>query len=322
MLARGLIEKGDKVIVGVSGGPDSMCLLHVLNTIKNEKKIQFDIIACHVNHMIRKNALLDEQFVENYCKKESIPVFILHAKVLETAKKDKIGTEEAGRAIRYQFFEEIAKKEGANKIATAHNANDNAETVMMNILRGTSINGLKGIEEKRGNIIRPLLSIQREEIEAYCQEVGLNPREDESNHELIYTRNKIRNELFPLIQEKFNPNIIEGLNRLSQLATEETEYIQKKAIKAYQEICLEENLSEKRCVLDLKKFSSFELVIKRRVILYTINKILGTTANIQKIHIEDIIKLCDHNIGNKYLTPNKHIKIEIKKKKIYISKIS
>ena len=310
-----LIDEGEKVVVGVSGGPDSMCLLHILHTLKK------DIVVCHINHMIRQNAIIDEQYVENYCKKQGIPVYIARIPVEQKAKQEKKGTEEAGREARYEFFYEIAEKVGATKIATAHNANDNAETVIMNIIRGTSINGLKGIEEKRGMLIRPLITITRDEIEEYCKEEKIEPRQDESNKELIYTRNKIRNELIPYIKKEINPNIIEAINRMSQIAKEETDYLQEEAKKAYQGICVEENQAEKKVVLNLKKFNELELVIKRRVILYTITKIIGEGTTIQKIHIEDIIKLCKNNIGGKYLTPTKNVKVEIKNKKIYVTKV-
>ena len=308
-----LIEDGEKVVVGVSGGPDSMCLLHILQALK------IDIVVCHINHMIRQNAIIDEQYVENYCKKHAIPVYISRITIEEKAKQEKIGTEEAGRIARYKFFYEIAKQTGATKIATAHNANDNAETVIMNILRGTSINGLKGIEEKRDMLIRPLITITREEIEEYCKEQNLEPRQDESNKQLIYTRNKVRNQVIPYIKKEFNPNIIEAINRLSQIAAEESEYIGVQAKNAFEAICIEENAD--KVVLNLKKFNELELVIKRRVILYTITKIMGIGATIQKIHIEDIIKLCKNNIGGKYLTPTKNIKVEVKNKKIFATKV-
>ena len=121
----------------------------------------------------------------------------------------KIGTEEAGRKLRYSFFEEVAQKTNANKIVTAHNANDNSETVLMNLIRGTGTSGLKGIEAKRDNkYIRPLIECTRKEIEEYCEQNKLEPKQDKSNSENIYTRNKIRNILIPLIENEFNPNII------------------------------------------------------------------------------------------------------------------
>ena len=202
---------------------------------------------------------------------------------------------------------------------------------MMNLIRGSGVSGLKGIEPIRDNkFIRPIIECTRKEIEEYCEENRLNPKYDKSNAENIYTRNKIRNKLLPYIQDEFNPNIIESLNRLSTIVSKEEEYFHKHVEKLYQElkitgdklkelsndINIEEN-KDNICILDLKKFNVLDNVIKSRLIIYTISKLLGTSQGIEKIHIEDIIKLCGNNIGNKYLTPNKNIKVYVKKGRIY-----
>jgi len=308
-----LIESGDKIVVGVSGGPDSICMLDVLNKLK--EKLDFNIYVAHINHMIRVEATLEEKYVKEYCKKNNIECFIKRENVLEIAKNKKIGTEEAGRIVRYEFFDEVALKTNSNKIATAHNLNDKVETVIMNILRGSSISGLKGIEKSRGKNIRPLIECERYEIEQYCKEKKLNPKYDKSNNENIYTRNKIRNIAIPYIKEEFNPNIINTINRLSQEAEETSIYLDNIVQKSYNEILLEKKKNE--IILDLKKFNTLDLVIKKRVVLYTINSLFGNTCNIEKVHIEDIIKLCNNNIGNKFLCPNKNIKVLVKNKKIF-----
>ena len=313
-----LIEPGDSVVVGVSGGPDSICLLNVLEKIR-ENEFTYDITVAHVNHMIRESAILDEEYVENYCKTHNINAYIKRFEVEEYAKQNKLGTEEAGRKVRYDFFEEIRKKVGANKIATAHNANDNAETVILNIIRGCGTDGLKGIEAKHGIFITPLINIQREEIEQYCSINNLNPRIDESNSKLIYQRNKVRNVMIPYIKQNFNENIIETLNRLSKIAKEESEYIENKTKEYYEEIFLSEDTSQ--IVLDLEKFNNLENVIKKRIIRYTIYKILGNIHGVGAIHVDDIINMCLKNVGNKFLTPNKNIKVSIKNKKIFFEAI-
>lgn len=310
-----LIKDGDKAVIGVSGGPDSITLLNVLLEIKQENLIDFDMCVCHVNHMIRKEAVSDEEFVLDFCKKNNIECFIKRTEIEKIAKENKQGTEETGRIARYDFFNEILEKTGSNKIATAHTANDNAETVLMNIIRGSSLQGLKGIEPKRDNLIRPLIECTRNEIENYCKEKNLNPRIDKTNFENIYTRNKIRNMLIPYIEDNFNPNIIECVNRLSDLSKLENDYLEKETAYEYRNMLIEEE--KDRIVLDLKLFNSQDLVIKSRVVLYTINILLGTRSGIEKKNIEDIIKLCGNNIGNKFLIPNKKIKILVKNKKIF-----
>ncbi|MCF0124688.1 MAG: tRNA lysidine(34) synthetase TilS, partial [Clostridia bacterium] len=220
--------------------------------------------------------------------------------------------------IRYDFFNEILKQTGAQKIAIAHNKNDNSETIIMNIIRGSGISGLKGIEPKRGIYIRPLIECERSEIEKYCDEKNLEPRIDKTNLENEYTRNKIRNIVIPYIKKEFNPNIIETLDRLSNIVSEEENYIAGQVVKAYGNIALDEN--EEQIILDLKKFNKQEKVIKSRVLLYTITRFFGSAKGIEKVHIEDIIKLCENNIGNKFLTPNKNLKILVKNHKIYCTK--
>ena len=161
----------------------------------------------------------------------------------------------------------------------------------MNILRGSGSNGLKGIEAIRDEkYIRPLINVSREEIEEYCTKNKLEPRIDKSNNENIYTRNKIRNIVIPYIKEEFNPNIIKTINRLSEVANEENEFLNKITEETFQNICIK--LDKNQIILDLKKFNYLELVIKRRIILYTINKLLSSTLGIEKVNIDDIIKLC------------------------------
>lgn len=296
-----LIDKDDKIVVAVSGGPDSISLLDILY------KLNYNICVAHVNHGLRENAVIDQKFVEDFCNKRNIPCFVKQIKLKEL--KDKMTLEEAGRKERYDFFYEVMKSQKCNKIATAHNSNDNAETVIMNIIRGSGVSGLKGIEPIRDNVIRPLIEITRKEIEAYCKENKLNPRHDESNDEDIYTRNKVRLKVIPYIEENINSNVVNNINRLSSIVLEEEKYIEKEAEKAYNEclIASEEN----RNVYNLKKFNSLDIVIKKRLIKKFIINLLGNAKDIEKIHIDDIVKLCDKNIGGKFLMPNKRVKISI-----------
>ena len=316
-----LIQNGDSIVIGVSGGPDSMTLLNVLINLKQKLGIS-KIFVATVNHMIREEAEEETKFVENFCESHGIDFYLKKVDVQEEAKSKKISTELAGRNARYDFFEEVLKKTGSNKIATAHNSNDNAETVLMNLLRGSGVSGLKGIEKIRdGKFIRPIIECKRSEIEQYCLENKLNPRYDKTNNENTYTRNKIRNMLIPYIEENFNPNIVDSLNRLSTIATKEDEYIHKIVENSFKDIVITADISKKEIILDLKKFNELDEVIKSRLILYTISEILGTSQGIEKIHIEDIIKLCGNNIGNKYLMPNKNIKIFVKKGKIFFTAV-
>ena len=314
-----MINKNDKVVIGVSGGPDSMTLLNVLNNLK--EKLGIKIYVAHINHMIREEADEETEYVKEFCEKIGVDFFYKRIDVESEAKKLKIGTEEARRNIRYKFFDEILNKVGANKIATAHNSNDNAETVLMNIIRGTSVSGLKGIEKIRdGKYIRPIIECNRDEVEEYCKENNLNPRYDKTNLENIYTRNKIRNLLIPFIKKEFNPNIIEGINRLSNIAFEEEQFINKIVETEYKKLLISVNNREdnkKEIVLNMKEFNILDYVIKSKLVLYAISKVAGSTTGIEKVHVDDIIKLCKNNIGNKFLVPKKGIKVYVKKGKIF-----
>ena len=295
-------------------------MLNILKEIKDEQIIKFEIYVAHINHMIREEAIDDEKYVENYCNKNNIKCHIKRIDVVKIANDKKIGTEEAGRKARYEFFEEILKRTNSNKIAIAHNINDKIETIIMHLLRGSGLSGLKGIEPIRDNkFIRPLIECERSEIEQYCEKYELNPRIDKTNFENEYTRNKIRNIVIPYIKQEFNPNIVQTLSRLSDVAIEEIKYISKQTQKIYQQILIEKE--DRQIILNLKKFNEQEKIIKSQLILLTTKQLMGSTQGIEKIHIEDIIKLCSNNVGNKYLTPNKNIKILIKDKKINFIKI-
>lgn len=241
--------------------------------------------------------------------------------ILKKSTELKIGTEECGRRERYAFFDEISEKVGANKIAIAHNLNDNAETVLMHLLRGSGISGLGGIKPYReGKFIRPLIKCDRADIENYCEEKNLQPKFDKTNKDNTYTRNRIRNELIPYIQKEFNPNIIETLDRLSKLVLDEEDYMQNATEKAFTEILIEQENT--KIVLNLKKFNLLEHVIKTRIIMQTTKILFGTSNGIEKKHVEDIIKLCGNNIGNKFLMPNKYYKISVKCGKVSFEKLS
>lgn len=309
-----LINENDKIICGVSGGPDSICMLDILKDLKEELK--FEIVVCHINHLIREEAISDEEYVVNYCKENNIKCYVKRIDVKKYANNNKQGTEEAGRTVRYEFFEEILQKTNANKIAIAHNKNDKIETIIMNMLRGSGISGLKGIEPKRENkYIRPLIEIERASIEEYCEKNNLRPRIDKTNFINDCTRNKIRNIVIPYIKNEFNPNIINTMDRLSLVIEEEDKYLEKVTIDIFKQLKIKEEKGY--LVLNLKEFNNQETVIKKRLILYSINRTIGNAQNIEKVNIDDIIKLCEKNIGNKYLMPNKNIKILVNKNQIF-----
>lgn len=314
-----LLQEKDTVIVAVSGGPDSMCLLNALVNLKEKLKLN-KIAVAHVNHMLREEAQEETEYVKKYCENKNIEIYIKYANIKEISENNKISEETAGREERYKFFEEIESKINANKIAIAHNLNDNAETVLMHFIRGTGINGLTGIKPYRdGKYIRPLIECDRKEIEEYCKEKKLNPKYDKSNLDNNYTRNKIRNLLIPELKENYNPNIISGINKLSRIVLKEEEYINKILLETYNEILLQKE--DNKITINLRKFNKLDEYIKERLIIYIIAKLFGDARGIENIHVFDIVKLCEKNVGNKYLTPNKNLKIFVKSGEVSYEKL-
>ena len=227
-----LFENGDKIIVALSGGADSVSLLHVLNSLKEQYDLT--LYAAHLNHGIRGNeADRDEQFCKILCKNYNIELFTSYRDIPSLSKSQRISEELCGRNERYAFFNELSKKTGA-KIATAHTASDNAETLIFNITRGASVSGASGIPPKRGNIIRPLIEQTREQIEAYCLENNLSYVTDSTNLSTDYTRNKIRSQIIPLLKT-LNPSFESAALRFTQSASEAKEYLEISAEKAIEE---------------------------------------------------------------------------------------
>ena len=227
-----LFENGDKIIVALSGGADSVSLLHVLNSLKEQYGLT--LYAAHLNHGIRgEEADRDERFCKILCENYNVELFTAHRDIPSLSKSQRISEELCGRNERYAFFKELSKKTGA-KIATAHTASDNAETLIFNITRGASVSGASGIPPKRGNIIRPLIEQTREQIEAYCLENNLSYVTDSTNLSTDYTRNKIRSQIIPLLNA-LNPSFESAALRFTQSAAEAKEYLEISAEKAIEE---------------------------------------------------------------------------------------
>ena len=221
-----MIEKGDRIVIGVSGGADSVCLLMALCSL--QEKLGFQVLVCHVNHELRgEEAAQDEAYVEMLCHKMQVPFFAFHENVELIAKKRKESLEEAGRYVRRQAFEQLCREQGGTKIATAHHSNDNAETMLLNMARGTGLRGLCGIRPVYGKWIRPLLELSREEIEQWLKDCGISYCIDETNQEDEYTRNRIRHHIIPVLEEQVNTRAVEHFVKLSEQAEEIYEYLEK-----------------------------------------------------------------------------------------------
>ncbi len=290
-----MINSGDRILAAVSGGADSVCMLHILNSLKEELNVE--IFCAHLNHCIRgAEADADQKFVEELCEKMSIPFFAKRVDVTALANEQKLTLEEAGRVARYRFFDELVKKEHLNKVATAHNKNDNAETVLMRILRGTGVDGLKGIAYVRDDgVIRPILDVPRLEIENYCEENGLSFCVDKTNSDSDYTRNKIRNELIPYLEKEFNAKITESLCRLSKNAGDDAEFLNNYARRLYERIG--NPLPSKQPVtLHIESLGMLEKSVAARVVRIAADE-AQPGVRLDRKHIEDIFDLMTKNTG-------------------------
>jgi tRNA(Ile)-lysidine synthase len=286
--ANNLIEPGEGVVAGVSGGPDSVCLIHVLNALR--PILGMKLHAVHVNHMLRgEEADADEEFTARLCAELEIPLHILRTDVAAVAAEMGISTEEAGREIRYREFRMLAGATGATKIAVAHNRNDQAETVMMNIIRGTGTRGLCGMEYIRGDIIRPLLSVSREEIEQYCSEASLAPRTDSTNLTGEYTRNKVRLGLLPYINENFGANIINSLCRLAENTAADQRFLEKCAAEAYEQVLRESG--DGQVSMDIGMLRRLDPAILMRVLRQAVEQAAGSAKGVGGIHYQALSDL-------------------------------
>lgn len=227
ILSYDMLPKGSRVLCAVSGGADSMCLLHWLYTMREKRDIE--LFAAHFEHGLRgEESRRDAIFTQKQCEKLGVPCTVGHGDVTAFAAERKIGTEEAARELRYQFLEETAERLGCSRIATAHNLNDNAETILMNLCRGSGTRGLAGIPPVRGKIVRPLLQTSRSEIEAYLMENCIAHVEDSTNSSDDYTRNRIRHRLLPLLTEE-NPAVLTAIGRTAELLREDDECLCREA---------------------------------------------------------------------------------------------
>ncbi len=291
-----MLTCGDRVIAGVSGGADSVCLFLMLLELR--KKIEFDLIAVHVHHGLRGEAAdQDQQFVEALCEQHRIPLEIFRVNLESIAKKRKQSLEEAGRMVRREAFDSVCKKYGGNKIALAHHQNDNAETLLWNLSRGTGLDGLGGIRPVNGKFIRPLLCMNRKEIEEYLAKRKQSYCIDETNAGTDYTRNKLRHLVLPILEEQVNSAAVRHMNETMEQIWELQEYMQEQVEAAYQE-CVQEHF-EKACWIQIqqKSFETFSELIKKMVIRKGMEQVGGKKRDLSHKHVDVMMELMNKQVG-------------------------
>lgn len=276
-----LIKSDELVLVAVSGGADSLALLEILYQLQSEFNYQLHVI--HLNHQLRPEAQAEADFVKDYAENLSIPATILKRDISAMLSSGGETLQELAREVRYQLFTREAEKIGAQKIALGHHADDLAETVLMRFLRGSGLEGLIGFTvQSRDKLIRPLISLTREEIDLFCAERGMIPCEDLSNKKPIYFRNQLRLELIPQLEKEYNPHLRHNLVQLSALVLEENSFIEQYAKEAYSEVLLK---AEKEVLIfDLNLLAKKNPVLIRRIMRLGMEKLKGDKKNFYYHH--------------------------------------
>jgi len=282
VLEYGMFNTGDKVVVGVSGGSDSVCLLHLLSGLK---KLRLELIVAHFNHRLRgKESERDEKFVKKTSEELGLPFVSDSADTISFKNREGLSVEDAARQLRYIFYQEVLDKYDADKIATAHTLEDQAETVLMRMLRGSGSSGLSGIPPVNDTIVRPLLGISKDKITNYLKSKKIKWIEDSSNSSSIFLRNKIRNELIPELR-KYNPNIVEVLSRTSNLLRLESDFINIQAESAFKKVFFKRHFGYIAKTEDyLKLHKAIRLCILRKCI----EKLKGDLKSVSMVQILSI----------------------------------
>ena len=310
IMKNNLINEGDHIVVGVSGGPDSICLVCVLKEIYGNS---IHLYAVHINHGIRRKACEDEKFVVNFCERLDIPCHVYHEDVSGYAAMNSMTTEEAGRALRYKAFAEVAQSlnEDPNrvKIAVAHTMNDNAETMLLNIFRGSGLAGVRGIMPIRNNIIRPLRYVRREEIEKYLKKQCIPFCTDETNSLDDYARNRIRHHIIPLAVKDINSAAVSNMSALSDLVTEAKEYMDSETDKAFSK-CVE--IKSGKAVVIKEEMDMLHPYIRKAVLYKTLGIMAGSLKDIESVHVSALDELMSNTVGKKVSLP-----YEIKAVRVY-----
>ena len=295
-----MLNNGENIVVGLSGGADSCALTHILTRLSG--KMDLHITAVHINHGIRgEEAERDERSAEEFCRRLNIEFIAYHCDIPSEAAKRGIGEEEAGRLVRYEKFYETAEKKNGAKTAVAHNMNDKAETLIMNLCRGAGMKGLAGIKPVGGSIIRPLIFCTRDEIEKYCDDNNIEYCTDSTNLQNEYTRNKIRNILLPWLSENINPAAGMNMANASELLREEEEYLESKAQEQYKKLL--KDSGDGFVSLNADGLASEHSVIRRRVLRIALRSLRPDMRDFGRKHIENAEDILMGDTGRRISLP-------------------
>jgi tRNA(Ile)-lysidine synthase len=306
-----LLDNCKSLLLGVSGGPDSLAMLNLFCNLS--KELNIEIAAAHLDHNFRKESAAEADFVEKFVEKKGIKLFRKSENLPVIIKKKNISAEAAARKIRFDFFRNIIEKYNYDGLALAHHRDDQAETILLNLFRGTGLKGLSGIQAKvviqKLNVIHPMLSFSKKEILNYCQKHKLEPCFDSSNEQSIYSRNIIRNEIFPIVENKINDKAREVISRNSKIIAAENEFLEKLTIQKYEEIFKEKN--DDRIIIDFDKLKKINQVLQRRLYRFIYNKLNDNLDDLYFDHILEIEKLISNQQTGRGIDIASGIRVEI-----------
>jgi tRNA(Ile)-lysidine synthase len=310
-----------RIVVAISGGQDSCALLHALHTLRRDLAI--DLHAAHLNHGIRgAESDQDAENVREFCHNLAIALSVEKADVPARAKQRKVSLQVAAREVRHAFLERIASEVGASQIALGHTRDDHIETILLNILRGTGIEGLQGLPPVAGIKIRPLRNVSRQETGEYCHQNGIAFREDSSNRSLRYRRNRVRTELLPELETYYNPEVRAAILRLSEIAAQEGSYLQEQAQERFQRVCLAE--THDRIALSVEKLCVEHLAIQRRLVRMAIQRLKGSLHEIEFSLIERCLNAMnialESGISTGFTLPGQGIRVMIGRQEICLTR--
>lgn len=313
-----LLSPGDRVLVAVSGGPDSVAL--VLSLLAIKKKYALTIGIAHMNHRLRgEESLRDNTFVQTLADKLDLPFHDAQINVKAYAKTHRLSLEEAGRDVRYRFFEQVTHRHGYTKIATGHNKNDNAELVLMNLLRGAGPKGLSGIPPLRdGRYIRPLIRVSKNQILAFLKAENQSWVFDSSNTDMAYLRNKIRYALIPQLQSEYNPEIIDALDRLSHILRQEEAFWDTETDRHFNQCLIKTEASA--IIFSKPRMATLHPALLNRVFRKAIAKVKKNLKRISLTHINELVKFCFHPSAGTSLDLPDQIRIYKRKETLIIKK--
>lgn len=289
-----MIQPGDHLILGVSGGADSVCLLFLL--LEYRKRMPVGLTVVHVNHGIRGEAAdEDAAFVRRLCEENDVPFRLVSVDVPAFAAREKCSEEDAGRRLRYRAFRETMEELGGNKIAVAHNAQDRAETMLLHLFRGSGLKGLCGIEPIRGSIIRPLLCLERDEIEDYLKDCGICWQNDHTNEEDEYTRNRIRHHILPLAESEASTRVVSHMCQTADILSETEDYLRQQTDAALRG-CVTRR--KERLEISADDFLKYHPALRKRILLRILEEISPTGKDISALHVGDALALLEKE-GNR-----------------------